>query len=365
MYRRHVRAGAGSLRAVRPESLQFFRDLLDAPGPSGDERAPARVWRAYAESFADVRADALGSSFAESQSAGSPSVAVFGHIDEIGLVVNHVDDEGYAWFGRVGGWDPEVLVGQRVRILGRGGLVTGVIGKKARHLQDDEERAKPSKLDQLWIDLGAVDAADARSRVNVGDLAVLEQPIVELGGGRLVSRACDNRCGAFVAAEAVRLYAANPGPAKLTGVATVSEETSFLGAHTTGHALAPAAAIALDVTHTTDHPTTSKQTGGDVRLGRGPSLSRGASIHPVLFDLAIEVAAAEGIAYQVEPAGGATGTDADAVSPSGNGVPSIVISVPLRYMHSPNELVDLGDLEQAAELVAAVARRITEAPQAI
>src|ERR1700759_2598835 len=114
---------------MRPESLQFFRDLLEAPGPSGDERPPARVWRAYAESFAHVRADALGSSFAEAQASGSPSVAVFGHIDEIGLVINHVDDQGYAWFGRVGGWDPEVLVGQRVRILGGDGPVAGVIGK--------------------------------------------------------------------------------------------------------------------------------------------------------------------------------------------------------------------------------------------
>jgi putative aminopeptidase FrvX len=344
---------------MRQESLQFFRDLLDAPGPSGDERAAARVWRAYAESFADVRADALGSSFAESQPSGSPSVAVFGHIDEIGLVINHVDDEGYAWFGRVGGWDPEVLVGQRVRIMSRDGYVAGAIGKKARHLQDDDERSKPSKLDQLWIDIGAADAADARARIRVGDMAVLEQPIVELPGGRLVS------CGAFVAAEAVRLYASDPGAAQLTGVATVSEETSFLGAHTTGHALAPAAAIAVDVTHTTDHPTTSKQKGGDVKLGGGPSLSRGGSIHPVLFDLAVDVAEAEGIAYQVEPGAGSTGTDADAVAPSGSGVPSIVISIPLRYMHSPNELVDLGDLEQTAKLVAAVARRITEAPQAL
>ena len=350
---------------MRPESLQFFRDLLDAPGPSGDERAAARVWRAYAESFADVRADALGSSFAEAQTSGSPSVAVFGHVDEIGFVVNHVDDEGYAWFSGVGGWDPAVLVGQRVRILGRDGTTAGVIGKKARHLQDADERAKPVKIDELWIDVGAKDAEDAANRVHVGDLGVLEQPILELPGDRLVSRACDNRCGAFVAAEAVRLYAADPGSAKLTGVASVSEETSFLGAHTTGHALAPAAAIAVDVTHTTDHPTTSKQKGGVVKLGAGPAIARGAAIHPVLFELAVEAAEADGIAYQVEPATGSTGTDADAVAPSGNGVPSIVISVPLRYMHSPNELVDLADLEQTAKLVAAVARRITSAPQAL
>ena len=189
-------------------------------------------------------------------------MAVFGHIDEIGFVVNHVDDEGYAWFSGVGGWDPAVLVGQRVRILGRDGTTAGVIGKKARHLQDADERAKPVKIDELWIDVGAGDAEEAANRVHVGDLGVLEQPILELPGDRLVSRACDNRCGAFVAAEAVRLYAADPGVAKLTGVASVSEETSFLGAHTTGHALAPAAAIAVDVTHTTDHPTTSKQKGG-------------------------------------------------------------------------------------------------------
>jgi endoglucanase len=347
---------------MRSESRSFFQELLEAAGPSGDERQPARAWRAYAGDFADVSHDALGSSYATVNPNGSPSLAIFGHIDEIGLVINFIDDEGFLWFGRVGGWDPEVLVGQRVRILTADGPVPGIVGKKARHMQSDEERGKASQLDTLWIDVGATDGEDARSRVHVGDLVIVEQPVVELSATRLVSRACDNRCGAYIAAEAVRVYTESPGAARVTGVATVSEETSFAGAHTTGYTTAPDVALAVDVTNCTDHPTTSKQKGGAVALGKGPSLSRGAGIHPVVFEGLVEAAEAEGIAYQVEPAGGHTGTDADAVLVTRGGVPCGVVSVPLRYMHSPNEQLDLDDLEACVRLVAAYARRLTQAP---
>jgi len=156
---------------------------------TGAQRLPARIWREYAAAFADTRHDTLGSSFAEAVPDGDPKVAVFGHIDEIGLVINHVDDEGYLWFGPLGGWDPEVLVGQRVRILGKGGPVAGVVGKKSRHHQDAADREKPSKLRDLWIDVGATDAKDAARLIGVGDLAVLEQPLVQLANGRIATRA--------------------------------------------------------------------------------------------------------------------------------------------------------------------------------
>jgi endoglucanase len=347
---------------MRTESEQFFHRLLDAAGPSGDERLAARVWREYASGFADVSHDRLGSSFAVVNQDGSPSVAVFGHIDEIGLVVNHIDDEGFLWFGTVGGWDPEVLVGQRVRILAKGGPLAGVIGKKARHHQDAADREKPSRVRDLWIDIGASSATAAGELAAVGDLAVLEQPAITLANGRIASRATDNRCGAYVAAEAVRLYGESGGAARLTGIATVGEETAFTGAYTSAFATAPDVAIAVDVTNATDYPSTSKQQYGHVSLGKGPALARGAGVRPGVFEGLVAAAEAENISYQVEPVGGSTGTDLDAVHLTRGGVPGGVVSIPLRHMHSPNEVLDPNDLDACAALVAAFTRRLTEPP---
>jgi putative aminopeptidase FrvX len=347
---------------MRPESETFFTDLLEAPGPSGDERAAARVWRSYAEGFADVASDGLGSSFAAVNGEGTPSVAVFGHVDEIGLVVVHVDDDGFVWFDSVGGWVASVLVAQRIRILTREGPVVGVIGQKPPHLLEPEDKDKPPRLRGLWIDIGAANGEEARARVRVGDLAVVEQPVVRFAGPRLASRAVDNRSGAFVAAEAVRLYAAEPSAARLVGVACVQEETSFAGAYTSAYGLAPDAAVVVDVTHCSDYPGIEKTRLGDIRMGRGPVINRGAGVHAALTDLALETAVEEGIPHQLEAASGRTHTDADAVALTRSGVPTCVISVPNRYMHSPNEVVDLGDLEATAELVAAIARRLDQVP---
>jgi putative aminopeptidase FrvX len=214
----------------------------------------------------------------------------------------------------------------------------------------------------MWIDIGAPSGEEARKIVRTGDLGVVEQPTLPLQGTRMASRAVDNRAGAWVAAEAARLFAEQPGSCRFTAVASVSEETSFAGAHTTSFALAPEAAIAVDVTNATDYPSVSKQKYGHVQIGKGPGLSRGAAVHPVMFEMLIETAEQAGIPYQVEPADGHTWTDADAIFLSRAGVPSVVVSIPLRYMHSPNELLDLEDLQACAELVAAFARRFDGLP---
>jgi putative aminopeptidase FrvX len=347
---------------MRTESQTFFTDLLDAAGPSGDERAATRVWRRYAEQFAEVKTDSLGSTTAAANPGGTPVIGVFGHIDEIGLVIVHIDDEGYLWFAGVGGWTATVLLGQRIRVLTKSGPVIGAIGKKPPHLLNDWDKQRGDKIDTMWIDIGAADGDAARKIVRVGDLAVIEQPAVPILGDRLVSRAVDNRAGAFVAAESVRLYAESPGTASLVGVASVQEETSFGGAFTAGYGIAPAAAIVVDVTHASDYPGIEKTRVGDVTLGGGPAISRGSGVHATLTELAIEAAEAEGIPYQLEASSGATHTDADAVSLTRAGVPSAVISVPNRYMHSPNEIVDLNDLEATAKLVAAIARRLDAVP---
>jgi endoglucanase len=364
---------------------QVLRDLLAARGPSGYETAPAAVWRAAAEAFgAEVATDVVGTPSARvaargggdsvpaAQPAGdaAPATAggarrlvVMGHIDEIGLIVTHIDDEGFLWFREVGGWDAQILVGQRVVLGTRAGELVGVIGKKPIHLLRDEERKKVAEVRDLHIDIGARDGEQARELVRVGDVAVIDGDPVELPNGRIASRALDNRLGSFVALEAARLVAQAGGEDggsagaewELLAVAAAQEETTFGGSRTSAFSLEPDAAIVVDVTHATDAPGIEVKESGKHPLGSGPVLSRGSTLHPRLFELLHDTAEREGIPFTVEAIGRNTGTDADAVHLSRGGVPTALVSIPLRYMHSPVELVALTDVHAAARLIAAAA----------
>ena len=341
----------------------FLTTLLDTPAPSSYETRAARAWRTEAEGFAAaVVADVSGNSFATVNPGGAPRVMLAGHIDEIGLMVTFVDDEGYLSFEPIGGWDHQVFVGQRVQLLGRAGTVPGVIGKKAIHLMEKDDRDKVSKASDLWIDIGAATRAEAEARVRIGDPGVLAATVLEFPNGRLVSRSLDNRVGAFVVLEALRLLAADPPPAAaVTAAATTREEISYTGggARTGATGLQADVAIVVDVTHATDYPGLEKRRHGDYRLGGGPAITRGAAINPVVFDLLVEVAEAERIPYSIEAAPRDTSTDADNIFTTRGGVATALVSVPLRYMHSPNEMVALEDLERTARLLAGFARRVT------
>ena len=346
---------------MTPESLAFLKTLLDTPGPSSFEAAPARAWRAEAQRFADsVSADVAGNSFATLNAEASPRLMFAGHIDEIGIMVTHVDDEGYLSFDGIGGWDQQVFVGQRVVILGRSGRVTGVVGKKAIHLMDKDEREKVSKVEDLWIDIGAVDRAEAEARIRIGDPGVLAAGVIEFPNGRLVSRSIDNRIGAFVVLEALRLLAKDRPRATVSAVATTREEIAATGggARSSASRLEPDVAIVVDVTHATDYPGVDKRKHGDYRLGGGPTISRGASVSEIVFELLIETAELEGIPYRIEAASRDTHTDAEAIFNAHRGVATGLVSVPNRYMHSPNEMVALDDLERTARLLAAFARKL-------
>ncbi len=341
---------------------QVLRDLLTAHGPSGNETAPAGFWRAAAEDFgAEVDTDLLGSARARVAGAGGDPrrLVVIGHIDEIGLIVTHIDDEGFLWFGEVGGWDPQVLVGQRVSIATRVGALSGVIGRKPIHLLRDEDRKKVAEVRDLHIDIGAEDREQAAALVRIGDVAVIAADPLELPNGRIAARALDNRLGSFVALEAARLVAQAGGAQwEIAAVAAVQEETTFGGSRTSAFALEPHAAIVVDGTHATDAPGIEVKQSGKHELGSGPVLSRGSTLHPVLFELLYETAEREGIPFTVEAAGRNTGTDADAVHLSRGGVPTALVSIPMRYMHSPVELVALSDVHAAARLIAAAARTL-------
>jgi putative aminopeptidase FrvX len=343
---------------------QVLLDLLAARGPSGYERAPAAVWREAASEFARVSTDIVGTPVARvaprPDGAQEPRrLLVIGHIDEIGLIVTHIDDRGYLWFRGVGGWDPQILAGQRVLIDTRDRPVAGLVGRKPIHLLRDEEEKKVVQIRDMHIDIGARDAAEASKLVRVGDVAVIDSSAAELPNRRLTARALDNRIGSYVALEAARQVAKAGGAEwEVIAAAVAQEEITFAGSRTSAFALEPSAAIVIDVTHATDAPGVEVKESGKHELGSGPVLCRGSTLNEALFELMHETARKEKIAVTIEASARATGTDADAVHLSRAGVPTALVSVPLRYMHSPVELVQLDDVEACARLVAAAALRL-------
>lgn len=338
---------------MRDASYEFFKKLLSTPGPSGNEAAAAAVWREEAGKFAEVRGDRMGNSFATLNAGGGPKIMLAGHIDEIGVMVTHIDEQGLLRFTGVGGWDPQVLVGQRIRLQTTSGEVVGVIGKKAIHVMEPDERKKVSEVKSLWIDVGAKDADEAKGMVRVGDVGVLDQDLVELPNGRIASRSVDNRMGAFVVLEALRLlYEEENLNAEIVAVACVQEEIGLYGARGAAFGLDPDAAIAVDVTHATDTPGVSKNENGDHALGSGPVIKRATNLSPIVCEGIIDAAEAANIPYTLEADSRSTGTDADAIQFSRAGIATGLVSCPNRYMHSPNEVVDLEDVENCAKLIA-------------
>jgi putative aminopeptidase FrvX len=339
------------------ETPGLLDKLLRVPAPSGYEAPAAKVWREEA-AFASVSADGIGSSIARIGDA-SPLFAVVGHIDEIGLVIRHIDEKGYLWFAPLGGWDPQILVGQRVEVQGPGGPVPGVVGRKPMHLLDGETIKKAVELKGLHIDIGAADRDEAAALVRVGDPAVIASEPLRLAGSRAISRSMDNRLGAYVALEALRrCHERGSLKGSFAAVAAVQEEIGLFGARTSTFSLHPDLALVVDVTHATDAPGIDEKELGSHALGSGPVIYRGATLSPKVFELLVEAAEQAGIEHTLGATGNHTGTDADAVQFTRAGVPTGLVAIPLRYMHSPVEMVDLADVEATVELVAAFAERL-------
>jgi putative aminopeptidase FrvX len=335
--------------------------LLTTPGPSGQERATAAVWREAAAAVGEVSSDAMGNSWVRVPgTAGGPSLALVGHIDEIAVVVTNLGDDGLAAVRPGSGWDPSVMVGQRVDVLTRSGALPGVVAKKEQKRKPGADR-KPVERDDLVLDVGASDGDELRSLIRPGDSVIWHGAPLALQGNRVVSRAFDNRMGCYVALESARRIAeAGGAPGDVIAVAAVMEEVGdFAGSRTAAFSIEPDVAVAIDVTHATDVRGADPDDEGKVVMGGGPTISRGPSIHEDVFELLYDTAEREGIplAVEVSPRG-STSTDADAVYISRAGVPTGLVSVPLRYMHSPIEMLDLDDLERAVQLVVAFARRL-------
>jgi putative aminopeptidase FrvX len=335
--------------------LDFLKRYMETICPTGFEEEASHVWRKEADKFADrTWVDQHGNSFAVVNEKGSPRIMLAGHADEIGLMVTHIDENGYLYFTGLGGWDLQILPGQRVRIKTKKGIVLGVVGRKAIHLLDVDERKKVVKMEGLWIDIGAKDRKEAEKLIGIGDPGVLDYEYAELRNGLVTARGFDDRIGAFVVLEAARLATKTKPKAAIYAVATVQEEIGLRGATTSAFGIDPQVGIAVDVGFATDTPAMSeeKKRVGDVKMGGGPIVTRGPNVNAALFDRIVKTAKASDIPIQIHAHPRPTGTDARAIQVTRAGVATGLIGVPSRYMHSPSEIVHVDDVENCAKLIA-------------
>ncbi|GAB6166035.1 M42 family metallopeptidase [Thermostilla marina] len=339
---------------------KFLIDILETPSPSGYEQPVQEIVRNYAKPFADtVRTDVHGNVIASRNDQAPFRVLLAGHCDQIGLIVQFIDESGFIFFQSIGGWDPLNLVGQRITLWTKQGPVAGVIGRKPIHLLTDEERKAVPKLKDLWIDIGAASKEEAESLVRVGDCVTIELAQRTLLNDRLISSGLDDKSGAWVVIEALRRMRPEKLKVAAYSVSTVQEEIGLRGARTSAFGVDPHVGIAVDVTFATDCPTIEKKQEGDIALGKGPVIYRGPNMNPKVVDRLIEVAEANDIPYQLAAAGRATGTDANAIQITRAGVATGLVSVPNRYMHSPVEMVSLADMDQVATLLARFVESLT------
>jgi endoglucanase len=350
------------LNALAMAVPELLRTLLTTAGPSGQESAVASVWRDAAASFAEVGSDAMGSSFARVRARGgadAPTLAVVGHIDEIGVVVTNIEDSGLLSYSTVGGISPETLLGQRLGLLTRGGRVPALVARKRLYPDPTRDRSRVQH-DELHLDVGAKSREEAERLVRVGDVGVWIGPPLELPNGRLASKSLDNRLGSFIALETARRVAESGGAEwDVVAVAAVQEEIGPWGARAAAFGLEPAAAIAVDVTPATDYPGGEPRRAGAIELGSGAMIARGSILSPAVSDALADAADAEKIPHAFEVYSDVTNTDADEIHLVRAGVPTGLVSIPTRYLHTPNELCQLDDVEAIVRLLAAFAGRLS------
>jgi endoglucanase len=338
---------------MEPSALEFFKKALETPSASGYEGAVQKVVRDYVAGFADEIKTDLHGNVIVAKNPGAPlRVMLAGHCDQIGLIVQHVDDNGFIYVQPIGGWDPMMLVGQRMTVWTAGGPVFGVIGKKPIHLLTEEDRKKVPKVHELWLDIGAANKQEAEKQVRVGDSVTVELVFRTLGNNLAVSPAMDDKSGMWVVIEAMRRVERDKLKCALYSVSTVQEEVGLRGARTSSFGIDPHVGVAVDVTFATDCPTIEKKEEGDIKMGGGPVVYRGPNMNHKVVDRLIRAAQQNSIPFQLAAANRATGTDANAMQINRAGVATGLVSVPNRYMHSPVEMVSLDDMDNAANLLA-------------
>lgn len=339
----------------------FLRRLLATPSPSGYEAPIQELVREYLADCADeVRTDLHGNVIAVKNPGGKLRVMLAGHADQIGLLVQHIDAEGFLYVQPLGGWDPQVLIGQRLTVWGHGQPIPGVIARKPIHLLTEEERKQVPKMKDLWIDIGARTREEAAERVRVGDAVTLELTYVDLPNRRAISPAMDDKSGLWVCLEAFRRASRESLRVALYVVSTVQEEIGLRGARTSAYGIDPQVGIAVDVTHATDCPTIDKKQEGEVNLGGGPVIYRGPNMNPRVVEQLIRTAEKQEILFQLSALSRASPTDANAMQLNRAGMATGLVSIPNRYMHSPVEMISLDDIDRAADLLAYFAQDVDE-----
>jgi putative aminopeptidase FrvX len=346
---------------MRDESLQFLERLVNTPSPSGREARSQRIWLDYVKPFADETfSDAYGNTVAVLNKGGSPRLMLAAHADEISMSVNYIDSNGFIYVRKMGGIDPAITKAQRIVIHAKGGPVKGVVGNVAPHLTKSEGDRKVPKMEDLFIDIGVGSRKEAERLIRIGDSVTLNDPFELLRNDLAIARAFDNRIGTFAVAETLRQL--KEGKVKLhaeiLAVSNIMEEVGLFGARQIAYSLNPDVALVVDVTHATDYPTVSQQQHGDVKIGHGPAITHGGCNHPEVVARLEQVAKAQNIKLQHEASSNTSGTDTDVIFWTRGGIPSALISLPNRYMHSPVEVVSLKDLEQIPRLMRAFAKSL-------
>jgi endoglucanase len=344
---------------ITPDSIDFLKTLIDSISCSGFEHQAIQAWKQRTQGFSDeINIDIHGNCIAKTGRADNPKIMLAGHIDEIGYMVKYIDKSGYIYFSCIGGIDLHLVPGQRVWIQTKKGRITGVIGKKPIHVLEESERKKVTEIDQMWIDIGCSSKQEAEETVEIGDIAVPAVGFETIKNDKVTGRGFDDKAGAFVVSEVLRELAGCEFNSSVYGVATVQEEVGLRGARTSCYGISPDIGIAVDVAFATDFPGMNKKKIGETDIGKGPVISRGANINHKIFDLLVESAKQENIPYQIIAAPRATGTDANVMQLNKQGVATALIGIPLRYMHTPVEMISLTDLENTVKLIKAFVLKV-------
>jgi len=338
---------------MQKDSLRFLKDMMNTPSPSGFEAGVQNLIRKrMKECGAGVTTDVHGNVIGVINAKAPVRVMLSGHCDEVGFMITYIDDKGYLYFASIGGVDPGIATGQRVRIHTSKGDVLGVIGRKPIHLLEQDELNKQVKIHELWIDIGARDKKDAQKVISIGDYATFDVGFMELRNDMVCAHGFDDRAGAFVVIETLRRLEGKKLDVAVYGVATVQEELGLRGARTSAYGIDPHIGIAVDVGFATDFPGSDPKRVGECFLGKGPTLHRGPNINPKLSEIMEASARAKKIPFQVTAEPRATGTDANAIQINMKGVASALLSIPNRYMHTPVEVISLKDLDECSHLLA-------------
>jgi putative aminopeptidase FrvX len=347
--------------AMNDDQLAYLKALIETTGPSGYEATTQRVWRERVQGSAqDLWQDSLGNNIALLNPNGKPRVMIDAHIDELGFLIKYIDDNGFLYFEKIGGFDPSTLPGNRVRIMGKSGPVLGVLGRAPIHLMSPAKRKKAPVFKRMWIDIGARDRNEAESMVSVGDAGGRATGLQRMNGNLVTSNSIDDRVGCYVMSEAFRALAQTDLKPAVFAASSSQEEIGLRGARAGAYRVNAEIGLAIEVTHATDYPEMRKTERGDIRIGAGPVFTRGANINPRVFDLLVSAAAAEGVPYQVEADPGGTGTDGNVMQMTRSGMAIGLLSVPLRYMHTASEVISLDDVDASVKVVTRFVRDLDE-----